>query len=252
LRGELVERGDRAPVATFYAPDLSPEADEVSLGESAARHAGVRRLSAGNEVRLTNGAGAVGLGTIRRLTTREVVAVVRAVERIPRLPLLELLAPVADRDRMLWLAEKCAELGVSVWQPVLFTRSHSVVPRGEGKAFAAKVRARMVGALEQSGGAWLPEARHELPLERALATVTARARYVLDPLGGRIDPAGAGGGAAVIIGPEGGIEPEEHALLHASGWSRVALAPTTLRFETAGIAAVAVLRAGTITVNREE
>lgn len=246
-----MECGDRAPVATFYAPDLSPSAEEVSLGESAAHHAGVRRLSTGDVVRLTNGAGVVALGTIRRLTKREIVTEVRAVEHVPRLSPLELLAPVADRDRMLWLAEKCAELGVSVWQPIIFSRSRSVVPRGEGEAFAAKVRARMVASVEQSSGAWLPDVRRELPLERALGSVTARARYVLDAAGGRLDPADAAHGAAVVFGPEGGIEPAEHALLHASGWKRVALAPTTLRFETAGIAAVAILRAGTITVNPE-
>jgi 16S rRNA (uracil1498-N3)-methyltransferase len=246
-----VERGDRAPVATFYAPDLSRSGGEVSLGESAAHHAGVRRLSVGNEVRLTDGAGIVALGTIRRLTKHEMVAELRVAEHVSRLPPLELLPPVADRDRMLWLAEKCAELGVSVWQPVIFSRSRSVVPRGEGEAFSSKVRARMVSALEQSGGAWLPEVRRELPLDRAVATVKARARYVLDAMGGRLEDVGAAGGAAVILGPEGGIEPAEHSQLEASGWKRVALAPTTLRFETAGIAAVAVLRAGTIIVNVE-
>jgi 16S rRNA (uracil1498-N3)-methyltransferase len=247
----LVERGDRAPVATFHAADLALSAEELSLGEAASRHAAVRRLSVGDEIRLTNGAGMLRRGVIRRLTRRELVAAVGAAEEAPQLPLLELLVPVADRDRMLWLAEKCAELGVSVWQPVAFSRSRSVVPRGEGEGFAAKVRARMVAALEQSGGAWLPEVRQELPLDRALASVTARARYVLDPAGGRLDAADATDGAAVVLGPEGGIEPAERSMLRALGWNPIALAPTTLRFETAGIAAVAILRAGTITVNRE-
>lgn len=246
-----MERGDRAPVATFFAPGLAPSAEEVSLGDAAAHHAGVRRLSAGDEVRLTNGAGTMGRGTIRRLTKRELVAAVGVVEHVPRPPLLELLVPVADRDRMLWLAEKCAELGVSVWQPVVFSRSRSVVPRGEGAAFATKVSARMVAALEQSGGAWLPEVRSELPLDRALASATARARYLLDPAGGRLDATDATGGAAVVFGPEGGIEPAELSMLQASGWNAIALAPTTLRFETAGIAAVAILRAATITANAE-
>jgi 16S rRNA (uracil1498-N3)-methyltransferase len=247
----LVERGDRAPVATFYVPELPLGADEVVLAEPAARHAAVRRLSEGDAVRLTNGAGVVGFGTIRRLVKRQMVVELRDVEKVGALPLLEVLAPVADRDRMLWLAEKCAELGITVWQPVMFSRSRSVVPRGEGGAFAAKVRARMASALEQSGGAWLPEVRQELTLEKAVASVSARRRYVLDRPGGRIDPAQARDGAAVIVGPEGGIEPDEHALLSASGWRRIALAPTTLRFETAGIAAVAILRAGTSTVTPE-
>jgi 16S rRNA (uracil1498-N3)-methyltransferase len=152
---------------------------------------------------------------------------------------------------MLWLAEKCAELGVTTWQPVVFSRSRSVVPRGEGEAFAAKVRARMVAALEQSAGAWLPEVRRELPLDKAVASVTALSRYVLDQSGGRIDTALGGGGAAIVVGPEGGIEGDEQVVLRASGWKPVSLAPTTLRFETAAIAAVAILRASTLTASPE-
>jgi 16S rRNA (uracil1498-N3)-methyltransferase len=34
-----------------------------------------------------------------------------------------LLAPVADRDRMLWLAEKTVELGLTSWRPVVWRRS---------------------------------------------------------------------------------------------------------------------------------
>jgi 16S rRNA (uracil1498-N3)-methyltransferase len=244
-----VERRDRAPVATFYAPDLAPGAVEVSLGESAAHHATVRRLAEGDVIRMTSGAGVVGLGTIRSLRKGELVAVVREVEGIAPLPALELLPPVGDRDRMLWLAEKGAELGISVWQPVMFARSRSVVPRGEGKAFAAKVRARMVSALEQSGGAWLPEIRRELALPEALDTVTARERFVLDRSGGRLEWTGSA--AAVTFGPEGGIEPEELELIETSGWRRVALGPTTLRFETAGIAAIAILRGGAPSANSE-
>jgi 16S rRNA (uracil1498-N3)-methyltransferase len=157
---------------------------------------------------------------------------------------VHLLVPVADRDRMLWLAEKCAELAITTWQPVIFARSRSVVPRGEGDAFAAKVRARMVAALEQSGGAWLPEIRRELSLEEAVARVSTRGRYLLDRGAQPLDATEAAEGAAVAFGPEGGIEPEERALLEHLGWRRAALAPTTLRFETAGTAAVAVLRAG--------
>jgi len=246
----LVERGNRAPIATFYAADFSLGDEEVSLGEPAAHHAAVRRLSVGDSVRVTNGAGVAGLGTIGRLDKRQMAVQVRSVEQIPRLPLLEVLAPVADRDRMLWLAEKCTELGISVWQPVIFSRSRSVVPRGEGEAFTSKVRARMVAALEQSGGAWLPDIRREVPLERAAAGVAAPMRYMLDRAGGRLDLAEARDGAAVVVGPEGGFEPDEESLLTTSGWIRIGLAPTTLRFETAGIAAVAILRAGT-TMNLE-
>ena len=241
-----MERGDRAPVATFYAPELPASGGTVSLGAAAAHHAAVRRLALGEPVRLTDGSGRCAVGRVAALRKKDFVAEVERPERSLPLPLLEVLAPVADRDRMLWLAEKCAELGASVWQPVVFARSRSVIPRGEGEAFAAKVRARMIAALEQSGGAWLPDIRRELPLEAAAHGAAAQRRYVLDRGGGRLDPARAGDGAAVIFGPEGGIEPAEQALLRSSGWRPARLAPTTLRFETAGIAAVAILRAGAV------
>jgi 16S rRNA (uracil1498-N3)-methyltransferase len=245
-----VERGARTAVTTFYVPDLpSSPGGVASLGRSSAHHAAVKRLSEGDEVRLTDGAGSVARATIRSLRREHLLAEVGERERVAPLPVLEVLVPVADRDRMLWLAEKCAELAVTVWQPVLFARSRSVAPRGEGEAFATKVRARMIAALEQSGGAWLPDVRRERPLEAALAGARAPAKYVLVRSGGRLNPSDAAGGASVILGPEGGIEEDELAAIEAAGWRRVSLGTTTLRFETAGVAAAAVIRAGTSTVD---
>lgn len=238
-----MERGGGATVATFHAPELSGTG-ELSLGGAAAHHATVRRLSEGDLVRLTSGSGAIARATITKLRKGAMAVQVSSVERVPPPPLLEVLAPVADRERMLWLAEKCAELAITVWQPVVFARSRSVSPRGEGDAFVAKVRARMVAALEQSAGGWLPEVRRELPLTEAAARAAAPTRYLLDARGRPLDAGQARGGTAVVFGPEGGLEPHERALLVESGWQPAGLGPTTLRFETAGIAAVAILRAG--------
>jgi 16S rRNA (uracil1498-N3)-methyltransferase len=246
-----VERRAREAVATFYTPELPPAPGEVSLGESAAHHAEVRRLSPGDWVRLTNGSGTIGMGPMRRRAKRDLVIDVQQVEELQPPTPLELLVPVADRDRMLWLAEKCTELGISVWQPVIFVRSRSVAPRGEGRAFAAKVRARMIGALEQSAGAWLPDIREEVGLDEAAARVSVPTRFMLDRSGRPLDPAASRDAVAVVFGPEGGMESAERERLAAGGWIPVTLAANTLRFETAGIAAVAILRAGASRVNGE-
>jgi len=153
--------------------------------------------------------------------------------------------PVADRERMLWLAEKSAELAVTSWQPVLFQRSASVSPRGEGEKFAQKVRARMIGAVEQSGGAWLPEIALELTLAEALVrpTETTAARFLLER-GGRPLVDQRPSATLLLLGPEGGIEESERALIvDEHGWLPASLAETTLRFETAGVVAAGVLRA---------
>jgi len=126
---------------------------------------------------------------------------------------------------------------------VFFRQTHS--PRGEGERFAQKVRARMIGAIEQSGGAWLPDIALELSLADALVRSgdTDRACFLLER-GGRPLLEQRPGAADLLLGPEGGIEPSERALIvEEHGWLPASLAETTLRFETAGVVAAGVLRA---------
>lgn len=240
-----MERHDRAPVATFFAGRAFAAGENVGLGEDAAHHARVKRLETGDPVRITDGAGTIGSGEITELRRADLIVAVHDAEHVPAPPAIHLRAPVADRDRMLWLAEKATELGVASWQAVRFRRSMSVSPRGEGAAFAEKVRARMRAAIEQSGGAWLPEILPELSVE-ALTPRDDEVGILLDAAGapiGDIAARASTGAPVVLVGPEGGIEPAERARLLELGWQPARLAPSTLRFETAGVAAIAVLRA---------
>lgn len=230
-------------MTTFHADGPLEAGRSAELPEAAAHHARVKRLAVGDAVRLTDGAGRVAEGTIARIARAAVEVAVASVRDVPRPGPLVLYAPVGDRDRMLWLAEKATELGITEWRPVVFERSRSVSPRGEGPAFAAKVRARMIAALEQSGGAWLPEVHAETDVEGAADAAGPSARYLLDAAGGRFDAEGASAGAAVVLGPEGGMLPAERERFVAAGWRPVTIAASILRFETAGIAAVAILRA---------
>lgn len=243
----MVERGDRAPVSTFFHDDALVPGAVAVLPEAAAHHARVKRLAPGDRVRLTDGRGARGEGRIARVAKAALEVDVQRVERVPPPLPLELYPPVGDRDRMLLLAEKAVELGATAWRPVRFHRSRSVSPRGEGPAFAAKIRARMIGALEQSGGAWLPVVHPEVDPDAAARVSDPPVRLMLDA-GGQPPPLAlvASAGVAVILGPEGGLEEAEHAVLAAAGWRPTALAPSTLRFETAGIAALAVVRAAQV------
>jgi 16S rRNA (uracil1498-N3)-methyltransferase len=240
-----VERDRRTHVATFLVEDAITAGAAIELSDAAAHHAHVKRLAVHDHVRLTDGAGHIGSGTIASLERGSATIEIGDVASVPRPPVIHLRAPVADRDRMLWLAEKVAELGVASWQGVRFRRSASVSPRGEGPAFLAKVRSRMISALEQSGGAWMP----------ALLSDTSPGGLTLEneETGILLDAAGAPLPSLVslpsadipvlLLGPEGGLEPSEVEELEAKGWRLGSLADTTLRFETAGVAAVAVCRA---------
>ena len=242
----MVERRRRASLgaeATFFTADPPSAGAAVSLDEEAAQHARVRRLDVGHRVRLLDGAGNVATGTLVRLAKAHMQVEVDQVEhRDPPQP-VHMLVPVADRDRMLWMAEKCAELGAASWRPVIWRRSKSVSPRGEGMTFHAKVRARMISALEQSGGAWLPTMFPEATLERAIASAPRGARCVLDAAGDPILGTEIAAPYSLAVGPEGGIEPDELRTLTDAGWLPVSLGDSTLRFETAAVAGLAVARA---------
>jgi 16S rRNA (uracil1498-N3)-methyltransferase len=239
----VVERADRAAISTFYAAGVWGA--HAELDEAAAHHASVKRLAVGDVVQLTSGDGRRAAGHIAALAKRKLtIALDGPVERVAALPHVELWAPVGDRDRMLLLAEKAVELGASAWRPVVYRRSRSVSPRGEGDAFREKLRLRMVSALEQSGSAWLPALERDTVFDDALAA-SAGVHGILLDAGGPLLPALEGGvhaPVAIALGPEGGLDPDERAAFISAGWRPASLGPNVLRFETAGIAALAVVR----------
>lgn len=242
-----MERADRAPVGTFYAPGAW--GPNVELSEGAAHHASVKRLGVGDPVRLTSGDGRRVHAVISEIAKRRLVVstIGETVEQVPELPPVELWAPVGDRERMLWLAEKATELGLTAWRPVIYRRSRSVNPRGEGDAFREKVRARMISALEQSGGAWLPELLPESPLEQALRETPWESGLLLDSAGNSIRDTLSrftvhDSRFTVGLGPEGGLDPDERDEFLSVGWRRASLGANVLRFETAAVSALAIIR----------
>src|SRR4051812_39246761 len=241
--GRMVERSDRPSVATFHAP--GSWAERVELGEGAAHHAQVKRLAVGDRVRLSSGDGRRADGVIEDASRKSLVIAVDAgsVSDHPAYPQIDLFAPIGDRDRMLMLAEKAVELGVSSWTSVMFARSRSVTPRGEGDAFRQKLRARQVSALEQSGSPWLPELREDVDIA-VLASVSTGTKLLLDVDGERLADVVStlAPPVAIALGPEGGLEETERAKLIQAGWRPVSIAANVLRFETAGIAALAIVR----------
>lgn len=269
-RAGVAARDSLMALPTFVSDEALAPGATLTLGEDAAHHMRVRRLDVGARVRVLDGQGMRGEGLLVQLAKRHASVTIETAEQVPPPSPIHLLLPVADKDRMLWLAEKAAELGVASWRPVMFRRSKHVTPRGEGPTFQQKLRARMVSALEQSGSAWLPTMFPEATVEHAIAARPDGAALLLDaegdplldvlgreraPLGGLAaaafavpDPAVAPDAArteavTLVVGPEGGLEPAERDAFVAGGFHLAALGASVLRFETAAIAAVAAVRA---------
>ncbi len=240
---------------TFVTDDPFDAPGSITLGEDAAHHMRVRRLETGVRVGLLDGAGSRGEGVLAQLAKRHAIVSIETAEHVEPAPPVHLLLPVADKDRMLWLAEKVTELELASWRPVSYRRSKNVNPRGEGPTFQQKVRSRMAGALEQSRGAWLPVVFPEATVEKAIAARAAGACFVLDqgadsffqaltPRLGEAQAQRRGAPAITIaVGPEGGFEDVEREAFAAAGFTAVSLGRSILRFETAALAGLSAARA---------
>lgn len=241
----LDRAGLAAGLPTFVTSEPLVPNGTCALDEHAVRHLRALRLETGAVVGLRDGQGGVAEGRLVRIGKAHLQVDVLAYEHREPPPAVHLLVPVADKDRMLWLAEKAAELACTSWRPVMWRRSRSVTPRGEGMSFQARVKARMEGALAQSEGAWLPQPFPEANVERALLATPDGDRVVLDPDGEALIGPSARPLVApltIAIGPEGGIERDELDALLRAGFRRASLGGTILRFETAAVAALAIAR----------
>jgi 16S rRNA (uracil1498-N3)-methyltransferase len=238
-----VERPDHSAAVTFFSADAFATGESVTLGEDAAQHARVLRIGNGEKVELRDGRGNAARGILARVAKRSLSVDVLEVWTIPDLPPVHMLVPVADRDRMLYLAEKCTELGATSWRPVIWRRSRSVGPAGDGPAFQSRLKGRMIAALTQSGGGWLPEVHPSAPVPRAVAAAPQGTRILLDSdaqsnlISHRLVAP-----VTIALGPEGGLDPKERDDMIVAGFIPASLVGGTLRFETAGIAGLALVR----------
>jgi 16S rRNA (uracil1498-N3)-methyltransferase len=235
-----VECTDSSAVATFFSADSLTAGATITLSEEAAHHIRVARVGLGECIALRDGAGRAALGTLVRVSKSSALVDISETSELSRPAPIHLLAPVADRERMLWLAEKVTELAVTSWRPVMWRRSKSVSPRGEGPTFQAKVRARMTSALIQSGGGWLPDVFPESTVERAVAAAPLGTRLLLAKDGEPMVGVPMRAPITIALGPEGGMEQAERDTFIGAAFLPVKLGDSTLRFETAGVAAVAI------------
>ena len=197
-------------------------------------HLRVRRAGAGEAIRLLDGAGGVGEGTLE-LGRKDAVVTVGAVRHEdPPVPLV-LAIGAGERDRFAWVVEKAAELGVTEIVPLETEHTRGVASRIRG-AQVERFRRRTLEAIKQCGATWAPQVREPVSLQLFAAEPRTGVRW-LAALEGGVPPAGVGGQAVTIaIGPEGGFTPEERWAFEAAGFVPVRFGDHILRFETAALA----------------
>lgn len=219
--------------------------DVVSLTGAEAKHAAVvRRLRAGETVTVGDGAGTWLRGAVVEVSASRVDVEVTARSDVTapetRLVLVQALAK-GDRDEL--AVQASCELGVDEIVPWQASRS---ISRWEGPK-AVKGRERWATivreAAKQAHRAWVPVVAAAESTTQLVARAAEQRMLVLDPTATvRLSAIEADGrDMLLVVGPEGGIAPEELERFEAAGAERVRLGDTVLRTSTAGPAAIAVL-----------
>lgn len=223
--------------AFLVSPGALATGAVVPLSAAESHHLRVRRVDSAERVRLLDGAGVVGLGSVRPTDDGWEVTV-ESVATVPQPAELLLAAGAGDRERFAWLVEKATELGATRIVPVETERSRSVSGRVRPEHME-RLERRALEALKQSGGAWAPRVDPPMSLVDALALGSDCTRWLASASDEHVPDVIPRGPLAILVGPEGGLTGTERDLALRAGWQPVRLAPAMLRFETAAIAALA-------------
>ncbi len=213
-----------------------------------ARHAvRVLRLPPGAALVLFDGRGGEYPAHIQRIERDRVFADLaewRDVERESPLA-VTLVQALQAGDKMDFTIQKAVELGVRDIVPVESRRS---VLRLTGERAAKRVahwQGVAAAACEQCGRNQVPMVAPLEKLENWLARPAPGAmRLMLAPNAEQsLRELSPGGPVQLLIGAEGGLDPQEVLAAQQAGFQAVRLGPRVLRTETAGLAALAILQA---------
>ena len=231
---------------------IDEETGEIRIGGTDVNHIrNVLRMRTGEEIWISDGEQKEYHCTIRDYTEDEVILeILYAQEPEYELPCdLYLYQCVPKGDKMDMIVQKAVELGAAGIIPV--ESSRCIVRLDEKKAEKRQKRWQQIaeGAAKQSRRMRIPVVEPVLSFKKALEQAKSldlllipyelekgmkRTREVLQ----EVKP---GRSVGILIGPEGGFEPQEVALAKEAGAVPISLGRRILRTETAGMTLLSVL-----------
>lgn len=228
--------------AHFFCDNVAGDSIIIT-GHDAHHAARALRIRSGEEITISDGKGNVVRADVTGVSATTLEASVRARASVeqpsPRVIVFPAMPKAGKLDAVV---QKLTELGVDEIRPWFSKRS--VVRWDAGKAQSRTERLRAIAreAAMQSRRAWLPVVAEPRPLD-----TLPEATFVLDEssTAGLMTalPSVAPASIGVVVGPEGGLAPDEVGLLTEAGALAVSLGSPILRTETAAIVGPALVLA---------
>ena len=225
----------------FYTPDIQDQFYQLDEVES--KHCiRVLRLKEEDTIHLIDGKGSLFKAKI--IDAHPKRCTVQCIETKTEFGKLNYnlhiaLAPTKNIDRMEWFLEKCTEIGIHEFTPLLSKHSERKVVKHD-RLFKV-----ITSAVKQSLKAYHPKLNELTKFSDLVATPFDGGKYIAHcNEGEKIHLKNlyqAKQNALVLIGPEGDFSIEEVNLAKENGFQEISLGESRLRTETAGIVACAIV-----------
>jgi 16S rRNA (uracil1498-N3)-methyltransferase len=230
--------------ASLFLVDALPDGDTVVLDGPEGHHAAdVQRVRPGESLLVSDGRGALASGLVTSAGKGRVeVRISDRWYREPPSPRLVVAQAIAKGERGELAVQAMTEIGVDEIVP--WAASRSVAQWRDERGDRARQRwcdtARE--ASKQARRPFVPSVSPALST-RALALRLSGGLVLHESATEALSTVSlpASGDLVLVVGPEGGIAPEELAAFESAGARTVRLGDTVLRTSTAGMAALAVL-----------
>ncbi|TQK44534.1 16S rRNA (uracil1498-N3)-methyltransferase [Streptomyces sp. SLBN-118] len=226
---------------------VGPGASVILDGPEGRHAVSVRRLQPGEDIVLTDGRGRGAAGVVVRAEGKDRLIVEprefpTEPEPAPRITVVQAL-PKGDRGEL--AVETMTETGVDAVVPWAAARCITQWKGERGAKSLAKWRATAREAGKQSRRLRFPEVA-DAATTKQVASLLAEADFAAvlheegaEPLATAELP--AEGSIVLVVGPEGGVSPQELAAFAEAGAKPYRLGRSVLRTSTAGTAATALL-----------
>jgi 16S rRNA (uracil1498-N3)-methyltransferase len=152
------------------------------------------------------------------------------------------------REKFEWLLQKCTEVGVCRFTPVITQRSLVRKSDTVGPAKLERWQRIITEAAEQSHRGLIPEIDRPIGFTECLSRLSEFDLVLIasldedsKPLGKCLEECGKPKNIALLIGPEGGFTDDEIRLAYENGAAAINLGPRVLRTETAAMVASALV-----------
>lgn len=233
----------------FYISPADIEGDCVKLTGTDAEHiARVLRLRPGDEIALCDGRSNEWTGRILDVGKKNVTALLRDKRRLLTEPQVNvtLYQGIQKAGKFETVVQKGTELGVCRFVPFDCRRAVVSPWKSEDNRCARYSRVAYEAA-KQCGRGAVPEVEAPISFDGLVQRVKTHELTLFFweeerelSLRGFLRKGCTAHDVAIVIGPEGGIDPEEAEALRAAGAKCVSLGPRILRTETAGPVAAAL------------